>query len=250
MSTVLNIYETDKYKLTIEQEDKPNNPRETCYNIGTIVTSSKHGIAVQTDDEFGECIDIGDVAVYDPTIEIANTLNIDTSLTVYEKEYCEYLYEDIPLDIIKAKIDEKAYILPVYLNDRDDDTSIDISSKPLSYDSKSILVGAIYCSYEKAEAEFGELDSKELQGILEEVLNLELDEYSKYLNGEVLSYHLEEKVYTEYNNEYNYITVDEADGFFGYDIENNGLLDSISLNKESLDSLLASKTYSIGLKSI
>lgn len=71
---------------------------------------------------------------------------------------------------------------------------------------------------------------------VEEILKSEVELYDKYLKGEVYGFSIVE--YDEkYGNEYD--KIESYWGFYGDDMKENGMIDSIcSLSKEEIDNLL------------
>lgn len=73
-------------------------------------------------------------------------------------------------------------VKPLYLYEHSDMT---ISLSPFGDPFDSGQVGWIYCSYKKAEKEFGKLSKRKLDVKIAELMQREVEEYDQYLTGDV-----------------------------------------------------------------
>ena len=113
--------------------------------------------------------------------------------------------------------EKPAIILPLYLYDH---SGITISTTPFSCKWDSGQIGFVFISKDKVKNNYGvkRVTKKEIEKATKNIL-AEVETYDLYLRGEVYGYTL----ITE-NGEIE----DSCWGFFGSDIETNGILDNIS----------------------
>lgn len=153
--------------LKIYVDNDPLNPRKEWDNLGTMVC-------------FHRRYDLGD----------NHSLRADDFSGWDEIE--EYL--------IREK--DAVVILPVYMYDH---SGIVLNTSGFSCPWDSGQVGFIYVSKSKIEEEYGQ-DTRENRDIARRVLEGEVEEYSKYLSGDVYGY----KVFDEEEDE------EEIDSCWGY----------------------------------
>ena len=114
------------------------------------------------------------------------------------------------------KNEKTAIILPLYLYDH---SGITISTTPFSCKWDSGQIGFVFISKDKVKNNYGvkRVTKKEIEKATKNIL-AEVETYDLYLRGEVYGYTL--------INENGEIE-DSCWGFFGSDIETNGILDNI-----------------------
>ena len=117
--------------------------------------------------------------------------------------------------------EEDNLILPVYMLDH---SGISLSTTKFSCPWDSGQVGYIYMSHDEIVENFGKLDDESISKATL-TLKSEVDIYSKYLNGDVYMYTLYEKCPTCNSKSQ---VIDSCGGFYGYDIRENGILDSFT----------------------
>lgn len=129
-----------------------------------------------------------------------------------DKDYSSW--EELKKDIIKKE--DVAVILPLYMYEH---SGIAISTTPFSCPWDSGQIGYVFVSKEKARYEYGCKNvTKKLKERLEQYLIQEVETYNQYVSGDVYGFQLENKNTGE---------EDSCWGFYGSDINENGILDSI-----------------------
>lgn len=191
-----------------DDEDYCLNPREDFDNLGTMICFSRNH-------------NIGDGHEYNDTEDFWMDLAFDycyNSDTLEEKSI-----EELQKIVLKHIV-----ILPIYIYDHSGIT-ISTSSFGCSWDSG--LVGYIYVTKEKVRKEFGvkRISSKFKEKILTYLKN-EVDTYDYFLRGEVCSYEIADIKSNE--------ILDSCNSFFGYDLKENGMLDTIPSAYNNLVKLL------------
>ena len=128
------------------------------------------------------------------------------------------------------------YILPLFFKEH----SNKITTLGFGSDWDDYFVGYIYTTKHELDCIGCVYDYRE---DVEEMLKSEVDLLDKYLKGEVYGFSIVE--YDEkYNNEYN--TIESHWGFYGNDMDDNGMIFNISsLSREEIDSLLIYGTNAI-----
>lgn len=137
-------------------------------------------------------------------------------------------------DDLRKHLEEKleaTIILPLYLFDH---SGISISTTPFSCKWDSGQVGFIYISKEKMLKEYGNLDQQTID-IVTKYLEHEVEIYDQYLRGEVYEFVITEVNKCSLGHEH-YEEIDSCGGFFGSDIQKNGILSY--LDKDDTEELL------------
>ena len=226
MENCVRKFENEKYCLEIIADDRPESPREWD-NLGTMV-------CCHSGYNLGDNYDFYDE--YDLIHFIAQDLDVDITTEVYNEEYDEYFDEDRETNDILKDIQDKALILPLYLYDH---SGISMRTYPHGYHRAwdCSQVGYIYVSKEDIVKEYGCCDEDTMKKA-ELVLEGEIEVYSQYLEGEVYGYSLSKKDKCECCNHIEYNEIDSCWGFYGYNLEENGMLENIDLSKDELSELL------------
>ena len=86
-------------------------------------------------------------------------------------------------------------------------------------------VGWIYVLKEDIKKEYGKLTKENIDKALK-VLVSEIEIYNQYLNCEVFGYEIVKKVQCEHCGNIDEVILDSCWGFFGYDMEANGIYDA------------------------
>lgn len=112
-----------------------------------------------------------------------------------------------------------------------------LTSYPFNDKWDSYQIGVcIVCKKDIASILEGE-DERNWKEVAKEVAFTEVELYNQYLNGEVFCYTLEKKektfvkcpcCETEVPTGYEWVEIDSCGGFYGVDIEENGILDYVS----------------------
>lgn len=196
------IFKKENYKghdICIVADDAPTDPRKLENNLGTLVCWHKKG-------------KYGDEQPNENRCDYLANIICGCSGSVYGND----------IDLI-LKMFEKfgGIILPVYMLDH---SGITLKTTPFNDRWDSGLLGYIYVTKQKLTDENMSHFAKEQ---IESILKNEVELYSEYLNGEVYGY----EIYKEGDDKE---ALDSSWGFYGMDIDKNGLLESA---KEIIDSL-------------
>ena len=116
-------------------------------------------------------------------------------------------------------------ILPLYLYDH---SGITMNTTGFHCPWDSGCVGYIYLSDEKARKEYGWKNiTKKRREQLTAYLKAEVETYDQYLTGDVYGFIYEEVLVNEETGEEDVIYEDSCWGFFGSDLESNGIKDHL-----------------------
>jgi len=152
----MNTFENDNFKLTIDLDSDPINPRGND-NMFTIYCDHKR-------------YDLGDKKDVKPP------------------SYC-YCWEQVKAFLIREK--NAVIIEPIYMYDH---SGITISTKPFSCKWDSGQIGFIYVSREKLLEEYNcKRITKKIRETAMQVLEAEIKEYDQYLTGDVYFFELLDK---------------------------------------------------------
>jgi len=186
---------TDEY-VEIETEDSPLNPREDFSNLGIMAFYHKR-------------YNLGDENINKPKGEDFN--NWDEIEEELKKNYGA-------LNIIKIKLYDHSGI------------SISASNNyPYNFRWDSMMVGFIYTTKEKIK-EMG-VNKKDIH---KQLLG-EIETYNQYLTGDIYRYCKYKYIKCDKCNHSEREVLDSCAGFFGYNIKENGILDSIGCKYEDLE---------------
>jgi hypothetical protein len=200
-----------KYGISLEIffDEDPLNPREEFDNLGTMVCfhrryslGDKHPYSSPKEFFRGLATDVN--PVLSETIEYLENGRGGVVLSEQQNgaEKCEEMVDKL----IKKTLSEKVIMLPLYLYDH---SGISMSTNPFSCSWDSGQVGYIYVTKEEAKREFDmKRTSKKFEDLIKKRLIAEVEEYNKFLTGEV----------------YGYCVVDEGENFLDscwgyYDLE-------------------------------
>lgn len=188
--------EHDGLRIQIVHEHDPADPREWD-NIGTMVCFHRYH-------------QLGDAHNYSNAAEmwedLAEQAGADPELAQTQEG--------------RALIDEKFLVLPLYLYDH---SGLTMSTRPFSCPWDSGQVGIIYADREEAGQELGNCTEANLL----RVLTKEVDIYDCYLQDDVYGYILTKADQCASCGHNEWTEVDSVWGFYGSDIDANGLLDAL-----------------------
>lgn len=237
-----------KFRLKIERDDSPSNPRENdnisimhcwhrrytlgdqCHGGGDDCSPHKVMIGIIADDnsEFEEQLEEWDRAE-DATIKTRDEARAHA--TAYRER-------------IETEFEKHNVMLPLFLYDHG---GITMRTGAFSCRWDSGQVGFIYMPKKVALAELGGPEFKtkdwtpEKQARVEEVLRIDVEVYDQYLTGDVYGFTLQELVY-EFEQPVEEIDVtddelpwadgDSCWGFYGTDLEENGIMGHIGRGRE------------------
>jgi len=121
------------------------------------------------------------------------------------------------MERVIIKNEDVAIILPLYLYDH---SGISISTSPFSCPWDSGQVGFVCVSKDVVRNEYGvKRITKDVREKANQILLAEIDTYNKFIEGEVYGF----QILSEDDD-----VEDSCWGFYGSDIENNGILDNLS----------------------
>lgn len=194
----------------VEYDEVPESPREWD-NMGTIIAwHNRYSLSDKNIDERDDMREF---------LECSDEVNDKFSTQEGIDEATDKRLMDIFL--------EKNIVLPVYMYEH---SCVALSTgsfygraQHAGWDSGQ--VGYIFVSKEKIRKEFNvKRISKKLIDKVEKILSAEIDTYSKYLNGDVVTVSIMKK-----DEDDDFVEcIESCGGFFGYDYENNGVSDFIS----------------------
>ena len=130
--------------------------------------------------------------------------------------------KESPEDFVK-ELPEGTVILPLYLYAHG---GITMKTSPFSCPWDSGQVGIIYVTQEKLKHELGESKDEPMEDRAKRVLESEVETYDQYLRGEVFGYIIEETETCSLGHEH-VKEVESCWGFYGSNIEENGILDNV-----------------------
>jgi hypothetical protein len=209
MSEILNVQVMGRaYPVTVEHDEATESPREWG-NLGTL--ACLHRVYKLGDEEL-------------PSNDYCSSMRDHLSIVVYER-FMSNLFSGDYLDenqcvcnLNRAGLDrawrwgeQNMIALPVYLYDH---SGLALSTAPFSCSWDSGQLGFIFCTKDQARQELGvkRLTAQHNEQIKTYLRN-EVDVYSEYLSGSVYQY---------YNDEFSI----GCGGFYGYDHDKSGLLES------------------------
>lgn len=197
------------YKLLVVTHDSPDNPREWD-NVGKMIGFHREYTA-------------GDNHNYDSPLDLMYDLASD-----YDSDKADSLrdsYDDDTLSYdeyykkLKKLADQDNLILPVYLLDH---SMVKYSTEDFNDSWDSGQVGVIYAPHSKIREEWGSIDDKSLEKAKKCMIG-EVEIYSQWANGDVYGFRLIKE--DEFGDEVE--EIDSCWGFYGRDLEENGIADNI-----------------------
>lgn len=200
-----------KLKIKLYQ-DSGESPREWD-NLGTMATKHRN-------------YSIGEERIKDPIDWLAEKLNLseDSVFTIADNLRESYYSNEVKQELEKRFF--KNYIaLPMYIYEH---SGVAISTTPFSCRWDSGQLGYIFCTKEKALAEFGGkiVTAKTKQKCLSNFIG-EVKNYDTWQRGEVYGFT------ASYKGE-----EDSCGGFYGTDWKTNGILDHLSFEGVSEEKVL------------
>lgn len=150
----------------------------------------------------------------------------------YDEEYISYEQAIKSLKKIVDK-DEKIYILPLYIYDH---SGVTMNTTGFNCGWDSSAVGYVYTTKEDLDKLGCIYESEE---DVEKILKTEVKLYDTYLRGEVFGYKVVEYD-EEYDNEYYELT--SCWGFYGSNMEENGMICNLDLTEEQKKEVLVHGT--------
>lgn len=213
------------YKLKIEQDDMPINPRKDYDNFGHMICwHNRYSLGDEHDfDEPKELLKqmIRDTLTADEVIAYIKKANLDDLRLVYSRSdrewqlqdeyngkwFTEYTFfpgtlkgsdmvkecvlEFLPMNALKELADRKNVILPLYLYDHSGITMSCDLTYPYNDRWDSGQVGWIYANYDEIKKEYGKLNQENIDKA-ESILRGEVKTYDHYICGDCYCYVIEE----------------------------------------------------------
>lgn len=215
-----------KLKLKVMYDKSAESPIERTCNggiIGNFICWNKNTLLGHK-HKFEDKVDLFRELAYkynpDKVEELEKSLrNDEVSFDHYVSEIEKMVYNN-----------DEIYILPLFLYGY---SELTITTTGFGSDWDNNFVGYVYTTKDELDCMGCVYNSRE---DVEEILKSEVELYDKYLKGEVYGFSIVE--YDEkYDNEYD--EIESYWGFYGDDMKENGMIDSIcSLSKEEIDNLL------------
>ena len=117
-------------------------------------------------------------------------------------------------DLIKRNSKKGDVVVPLYLYDH---SGLTISTKPFHCPWDSMQVGFMIVTKETIQKEYGRSTKKNLDKVMK-MIESEVQVYDQYLRGDVYQFTLEDS---------DGHIIDSCGGFFGSDIQENGILEHL-----------------------
>lgn len=248
----ITINRKPQYKLTVDIDDSPINPRKDYDNFGHMICwHRRYNLGDEHDfDEPSDLLKqmVRDTFTADEVIDYVKKSNCSDVKLVYNRSEREWQLQDeyngkwfneytffpgtlkgsdmvkecvielLPINALKELADRKNVILPLYLYEHSGITISCSHSYPYNDRWDSGQVGWVYASHSEIENKYGEL-SPEILKQAEKTMISEVNCYDCYLRNECYGFTLEE------NGE----IVESTGGFLG------GLQDVIKYMKDCVD---------------
>ena len=211
--------EGNEYLLTVEIDEYSDDPRNWD-NLCTMVC-------------FRNRYKLGDKHNYDSCWDFLESLC--KQLLDMKYEDCEDMSENELFE--KLVNSDKVIIKTIRLYDHSGITVSTSNGYPYTDRWDSCCVGYIYVTKEKILKEIANANETNWSVIADEIMENEMEQYDQYLRGDVYWFRLTKKVMAqdlcphcgevirEYEDEEE---IDNCAGFYGYCLEENGILDNIS----------------------
>lgn len=171
-------YENETQRLEIHYDEYPESPREYD-NVGTMVC-------------FHPRYKLGDPHHYSNAEHFIRDLAWDVGLSTereYEDEDGEIYVDEKETEEIFDQLEEFVVILPLHLYDHGSVT-MNIGGFACPWDSGQ--VGWIYCTYERALKEYGDINAsmskEEQRKVIEKHLEGEVEVFDDYITGNVYGF--------------------------------------------------------------
>jgi hypothetical protein len=153
-----------------------------------------------------------------------------------ENEFLDY---DIKKELLFDEIKKEIVILPLFLYDH---SGITMNTTGFICPWDSGQVGWIYATKNDIIENYGEYTQNTIEKA-KELLRCEVDVYDQYLRGDVYWFSLEEAITCECCGITHYESIDSCGGFYGSDMQSNGLKDYIPAEHMELVELLEWTRY-------
>lgn len=251
---------TDYYRVKVERDDNPMNPREDWDNVGTMLCwhrrhilgdmcKKKNDPKLEMWRESIECTMLEMISRFDDKFDDRLSQWYDREYDrrgiakaactgqAYEKAMTELALER--RELIRRKVDKFYVVLPLYIYDH---SGVTMSTSTFSCPWDSGWVGFIYVSYAEAEKQYGYPEMKlprhspEKYQRIVEALKSEVETYDQFLTGEVYGFTVEKLNY-EFEKPVGDVDADDNDlpweqsdscwGFFGDDAEESGMCEHV-----------------------
>jgi hypothetical protein len=132
-------------------------------------------------------------------------------------------------ELAEANFHEDDIVVPVYMYEH---SGITISTTPFSCRWDSGQLGFAVISYKKIVWEYG-TNLPENREIARRVLEGEVETLDQYLRGEVYTFDLVQTSECDLGHEHEEI-IESCCGFYGSDLEKNGLYETAGITKEDI----------------
>ena len=207
----------NKYTLRVEQDDVAENPRYWD-NMSKMICWHRH-------------YNLGDKHNYDDSFEFL--IGVAREVGIYTDKMEEMTNEEIMTELRK---DDSVCIVPLNLYDHSGITISTSNGYPYNDRWDAGCVGYAYITKAKV-MEILYATEETWMIAARDAIDAEVETYDKYLRGDVYGYILEKEVVVEEKCPHcgevikTYTTMEEEDscwGFYGDEIESNGILDYIT----------------------
>jgi hypothetical protein len=215
MDNLFKRVQNNNMRLSLYHDTNAENPRYWDSNVGTMVCwHSKYRLGdkqfATTESKF----------FFENLATDVLGMNIDDDKVLTKEQ--------------REEVESKIIFLPVYMFDH---SGITISTTPFGCKWDSGQIGYIYVTKEKAERVFGLRDA-DLITTATEHLNIEVEIYNDYLAGDVYRYTLEVSEECSCCKHCRWDVVESEGGFYGSDLKDNGLYDSVTNCNDDFADLL------------
>lgn len=252
---------TDYYRVKVEHDDNPMNPREDWDNVGTMLCwSRRHNLGdmckKKSDDKLEFWHDdvedtlLAMISKYDDVFEERletwwnyhydkrGIAKAQCTGQAYSKAMAELSAERRAL--IQRKVEKFYVVLPLYVYEH---SGMTMNTSGFSCPWDSGQVGFIYVSYDVAEKEYGYPEMKlprshaDKYKRIVESLKAEVETYDQYLTGSVYGFIVEKLTYDfekpvgevdEDDDDLPWEQTDSCWGFFGDDTEESGMAEHVA----------------------
>lgn len=226
MEDVIKVFENDNYKLVIDYDTDPIDPRRDIENcLGIMITKKNRDYT------------LGDYRADNIIRAVGSYLELPETHCYCNTSTGESFEELKSLEDIMTGIHRVAYILPIYMYNHSN-IILTTEKSDLEYAKwDKSYIGAIFCLKDKAVEYFGDIE--EIEERVMDFLKSEIEVYSQYLNGSVTCYVLYSKSTCKECKYIHYEEVDSCYNFYGTDYMTNGILDHIDISYDELNDLIS-----------